>query len=112
MHNCISFEKLKYVLIVLLTVNKIKHAIIMDNKNESINPFTGMPNSKCMQLQNSWENILAGEYGVNPVLNPNDLDMKFKKAYLNHPMGNINEFNISYEQMCPSAIPFMFDVKI
>lgn len=82
----------------------------MDNTNESINPFTGMPNSKCMLLQNSWENILKGEYGVNPILNPNDLDMKFKKAYLNQPMNN--EIDISYEQMCPSAIPFMFDVKI
>lgn len=82
------------------------------DRDENINPITGISNSKCMQLQNSWENILANEYGINSILNQTDFDMKLKKSYLNQPSHDINKYDISYEQMCPSAIPFMFDVKI
>ncbi len=57
----------------------------MESDGESVNPFTGMPNGLAMKLQNSWENILECEYGINPIFNLDDINSKLKKSNIDVP---------------------------
>lgn len=84
----------------------------MNNSDESINPFTGMSNYQSMMLQNAWENFLVSEFGLNLIFSFGDIDHKLKKSNLYLKQHETTEFEIGYEQMCPSAIQFQFDVKI
>jgi len=82
------------------------------NGDENINPFTGLSNSKSMQLQNQWMHHLKNEFNVSML----DIDTKFRKSSLQLP----NEYNgehmdnstISYDDMTPSAIPFAFIIAV
>jgi hypothetical protein len=82
------------------------------NDGENINPFTGLSNSKSMQLQNQWTHHLKNEFDLSIL----DIDSKFRKSSLQLP----NEYNgehmdnstISYDDMTPSAISFAFIIAV
>lgn len=83
-------------------------------ENESINPFTGMENSKAIKLQLAWETHLSPENRSFSCFG--DIEKKFKQSSLPRPdefTSDVDsDFRIEYETMCPSGIPFMFEIKL
>lgn len=80
--------------------------------DESINPFTGIENSKSIQLQLAWERQLDPENRSFTCFG--DIEKKFKQSTLYQPnqFSSDSDYIIEYETMCSSGSKFMFEIKL